>query len=164
MKHGLVATGGRKLVESVGDKFWGVGRDGKGSNHLGCILMTLRANLADMGTMPTGSSEGSEAVSGQVACGSCRGSPQELPQRMIVTPGCGVEGVCCSRECSGVGLVGHHEGHLLNESCPLVSKEEPLVMTRPASAPLGAALTYDVAHPLTPQLVADVVAPSYEPW
>ena len=42
----LDATGQEKLVEdSPWDSFWGCGRDGKGKNQLGILLMELRAEL-----------------------------------------------------------------------------------------------------------------------
>jgi ribA/ribD-fused uncharacterized protein len=46
----LLATGSMPLVEgnTHGDTFWGVdARTGKGENHLGKILMQIRAELAD---------------------------------------------------------------------------------------------------------------------
>jgi ribA/ribD-fused uncharacterized protein len=47
--HRLLATGKHKLVEgnSWGDQFWGVCR-GKGQNHLGLLLMKIRAELASL--------------------------------------------------------------------------------------------------------------------
>lgn len=43
----LVSTGTREIQEaSPYDSFWGMGRDGKGSNHLGKLLMKLREQLA----------------------------------------------------------------------------------------------------------------------
>lgn len=49
----LLATGEAELVEDSGtDSFWGTGRDGKGTNWLGRVLMGVRAELA-------GSREGS---------------------------------------------------------------------------------------------------------
>lgn len=42
----LKATGDAELVEnSPYDTFWGCGKDGKGKNHLGKILMEVRKNL-----------------------------------------------------------------------------------------------------------------------
>jgi len=46
----LAATGDAQLVEgnTWGDTYWGVdSRNGKGSNHLGKILMKVRAELAE---------------------------------------------------------------------------------------------------------------------
>lgn len=46
----LMETGDRKLVEGNywGDRFWGVDlRSGKGANHLGRILMSLRDDIAN---------------------------------------------------------------------------------------------------------------------
>jgi N-glycosidase YbiA len=45
-RHQLLATGDQRLVEGNwwGDTFWGVCR-GKGENHLGRILMRVRAEL-----------------------------------------------------------------------------------------------------------------------
>ncbi len=46
LREKLLATGDRKLVEgnTWGDTFWGVCR-GNGKNHLGKILMKIRAEL-----------------------------------------------------------------------------------------------------------------------
>lgn len=46
LQRRLIATGKQNLVEgnAWGDEFWGVCR-GRGQNHLGRILMTLRAQL-----------------------------------------------------------------------------------------------------------------------
>jgi len=42
----LLATEGCELIEaSPTDAFWGAGRDGKGRNELGSILMQVRAQL-----------------------------------------------------------------------------------------------------------------------
>lgn len=46
LRDGLIATGSEELVEgnTWGDTYWGVCR-GKGENHLGKILMKIRAEL-----------------------------------------------------------------------------------------------------------------------
>lgn len=47
MKKLLLSTGTRELQEaSPTDSFWGVGKSGKGENHLGKILMKLRNSLS----------------------------------------------------------------------------------------------------------------------
>lgn len=38
----LLSTGARRLVEDTGDSYWGCGRDGRGQNRLGELLMQLR--------------------------------------------------------------------------------------------------------------------------
>jgi GTP cyclohydrolase II len=44
LKEQLIMTGDAILIEeSVNDSFWGSGKDGKGQNHLGNILMSLRS-------------------------------------------------------------------------------------------------------------------------
>jgi ribA/ribD-fused uncharacterized protein len=46
LKKLLLSTGDEEIVEnSPRDSFWGVGKDGKGHNHLGKILMKVRARL-----------------------------------------------------------------------------------------------------------------------
>ena len=43
----LEGNDGKKLREHTGnDKFWGDGGDGSGENHLGIILMNLRAEFS----------------------------------------------------------------------------------------------------------------------
>ena len=47
LKELLLSTGSKKLREHTGnDKFWGDGGDGSGENHLGIILMNLRAEFS----------------------------------------------------------------------------------------------------------------------
>lgn len=47
MLLGTAVNGGAALVESSPhDYFWGCGVDGSGANHLGALLMRLRAELA----------------------------------------------------------------------------------------------------------------------
>jgi ribA/ribD-fused uncharacterized protein len=44
----LMSTGSCKLIEdSPWDKFWGIGKDGKGKNILGILLEERRAILMD---------------------------------------------------------------------------------------------------------------------
>jgi ribA/ribD-fused uncharacterized protein len=44
----LLATGDRKLVEnSTYDYFWGCGRDRRGANHYGTVLMNVRNKLRE---------------------------------------------------------------------------------------------------------------------
>jgi N-glycosidase YbiA len=46
----LLATGDAELVEdSAHDPFWGVGRDGRGENRMGRLLMKVRQELRDCG-------------------------------------------------------------------------------------------------------------------
>ena len=47
LKEKLLATGDEELVEYApwGDTYWGVGRNGRGNNHMGKILMELRDQL-----------------------------------------------------------------------------------------------------------------------
>ncbi|RIK69394.1 MAG: DUF1768 domain-containing protein [Planctomycetota bacterium] len=47
LRDRLLATGKARLIEGNvwGDTFWGV-CDGRGENHLGCILMKVRAELS----------------------------------------------------------------------------------------------------------------------
>ncbi len=45
LRDKLLQTGSRMLVEATADPFWGRGRDGKGLNHLGRILMEVRSAL-----------------------------------------------------------------------------------------------------------------------
>ncbi len=47
LKEKLLATGEEELVEYApwGDRFWGVDSEGHGKNHMGKILMELRAEL-----------------------------------------------------------------------------------------------------------------------
>lgn len=47
----LMSTGTRPLFEgnTWGDRFWGVDEHGEGANHLGIILMDIRAKLAREG-------------------------------------------------------------------------------------------------------------------
>lgn len=44
----LLGTGSRRIEEnSPCDRYWGVGRDGRGKNRLGLLLMQLRKELRD---------------------------------------------------------------------------------------------------------------------
>ncbi len=46
----LIETGSAEIIEdSPGDYFWGCGRDRNGANHLGRILMRVRATLGKSG-------------------------------------------------------------------------------------------------------------------
>lgn len=46
LKELLIKTGKKKLIEnSPYDKYWGIGKDGKGKNRLGELLMELREEL-----------------------------------------------------------------------------------------------------------------------
>lgn len=46
LKNLLLSTGGSEIIEdSPRDSYWGVGKDGKGENHLGLLLMELRKEL-----------------------------------------------------------------------------------------------------------------------
>jgi len=46
LKELLIKTGKKKLIEnSPYDKYWGIGKDGKGKNRLGELLMKLREEL-----------------------------------------------------------------------------------------------------------------------
>ena len=46
LKELLLATGSKDIIEnSPRDSFWGCGKDGKGLNHLGKILMRVRSQL-----------------------------------------------------------------------------------------------------------------------
>ncbi len=45
LKHALLDTGNRELIEDTADPFWGRGRNGKGLNMLGKLLMKIRAEL-----------------------------------------------------------------------------------------------------------------------
>jgi ribA/ribD-fused uncharacterized protein len=48
----LLSTRERPLVEAApGDYFWGAGQDGAGENHLGRILMDVRRQIRDRGTI-----------------------------------------------------------------------------------------------------------------
>lgn len=45
----LLATGSARIVEtSQYDYYWGCGRDGRGENHYGKVLMDVRAKLGDL--------------------------------------------------------------------------------------------------------------------
>ena len=51
----LLATGNRRLVESSAyDYFWGCGRDRRGSNYYGRVLMDVRAKLREEGGQVVG--------------------------------------------------------------------------------------------------------------
>ena len=46
VKNALLATGVEEIVEdNPNDSFWGVGRDGKGENQMGKILMRIRKEI-----------------------------------------------------------------------------------------------------------------------
>lgn len=48
VRERLLATGEQTIVEcSVYDHFWGCGRDGRGYNHYGKVLMRVRAKLRE---------------------------------------------------------------------------------------------------------------------
>ena len=54
LKKLLVGTGSRQLIEnSPYDSYWGCGRDGSGSNHLGILLMEVRACLYSCKCVPS---------------------------------------------------------------------------------------------------------------
>jgi ribA/ribD-fused uncharacterized protein len=50
LKTLLLSTGERPLVEdSPYDRYWGAGKDGRGKNRLGALLMELRDELRKEG-------------------------------------------------------------------------------------------------------------------
>ena len=50
MREILLGTKRRALIEnSPHDKYWGIGRDGKGKNRLGQLLMQVRSEIKDDG-------------------------------------------------------------------------------------------------------------------
>lgn len=52
LAEALLATGDQKLIEaSPFDGYWGLGKDGKGLNRLGKLLMTVRGELRS-GALP----------------------------------------------------------------------------------------------------------------
>ena len=62
--HKTLSKVGMKVTETVAaaiveasphDAYWGGGRDGKGSNHLGRLLMELRADLSRKGVSSSSS-------------------------------------------------------------------------------------------------------------
>ena len=56
----LVATGNRRIIEcSTFDFFWGCGRDGRGENQFGRMLMRIRARLEEE-TAAQGAAEGAD--------------------------------------------------------------------------------------------------------
>ena len=45
----LLATGEAELIEdSAHDPFWGIGRDGRGENRMGRLLMKVRQEIRDL--------------------------------------------------------------------------------------------------------------------
>lgn len=50
LKSKLLATGEEEIIEAVPwDSYWGIGKDGKGQNRLGILLMQIREAIKDEG-------------------------------------------------------------------------------------------------------------------
>ncbi|KAK3107077.1 hypothetical protein FSP39_006482, partial [Pinctada imbricata] len=61
-RHELLRTADKEIYEELPDKFWGTGRDGKGRNVLGSMLMDLRKEIKSQDEKPSVAIIGSSLI------------------------------------------------------------------------------------------------------